>query len=223
MSERSLRDAVAASSLAGAAVHDELLRSIIDTARAIFGARASSIILYDEAADELVFRAANGTDDTSLIGRRFPAGEGIAGYVLRSREALILEDVTEDPRFARDIAESTGYVPRGLMAVPLLRGERTLGVLQVLDRESGGFKLAEMDLLALFARQAAIALDIVEGAAAARRVMDDDGDAHTVARVAEAVDQMDEPRRSAAIQLIDALAAVLEADERPRPGDEFRF
>jgi signal transduction protein with GAF and PtsI domain len=223
VSDRSLRDAVAASSLAGAAVYDELLQSIIESARAIFAAQASSIILYDEASDELVFRAATGTEGSSLIGRRFPAGEGIAGYVLRSRDPLILEDVTEDPRFARDIAESTGYVPRGLMAVPLLRGERTLGVLQVLDRASSGFKLAEMDLLALFARQAAIALDIVEGAAAARQVLSADQEAHAVARVAEIVDQLDGPRRSAAIQLINALATFLESEERPEPGDEFRF
>jgi GAF domain-containing protein len=223
MSDRSLRDAVAASSLAGAAVYDELLQSIIEAARAIFGAQASSIILYDEASDELVFRAATGTAGNSLIGRRFPAGEGIAGYVLRSREPLILEDVTEDPRFARGIAESTGYVPRGLMAVPLLRGERTLGVLQVLDRASSGFKLAEMDLLALFARQAAIALEIVDGAAAAREVLAADHDGHAVARVAEVVDRLDEPRRSAAIQVITALGAMLESEERPKPGDEFRF
>jgi signal transduction protein with GAF and PtsI domain len=223
VSDRTLRDAVAASSLAGAAVYDELLQSIIETARAIFAAKASSIILYDEASDELVFRAATGTEGSSLIGRRFPAGEGIAGYVLRSRDPLILEDVTEDPRFARDIAESTGYVPRGLMAVPLLRGERTLGVLQVLDRASSGFKLAEMDLLALFARQAAIALDIVEGAAAARQVLSADQEAHAVARVAEIVDQLDGPRRNAAIQLINALATFLESEERPEPGDEFRF
>jgi signal transduction protein with GAF and PtsI domain len=223
MSSANLRDAVAASSLAGAAAHDELLQSIIETARAIFGARASSIILYDEATDELVFRAATGTEGSALIGRRFPAGEGIAGYVLRSREALILEDVTEDPRFARDIAESTGYVPRGLMAVPLLRGERTLGVLQVLDRASAAFKLAEMDTLALFARQAAIALDIVESAAAARQVLTTDSDAGAVAQLAEIVDQLDEPRRSAALQLISSVAGVLENEERARPGDEFRF
>jgi signal transduction protein with GAF and PtsI domain len=223
MSDGTLRDAVAASSLAGAAVHDELLQSIIETARAIFGAHASSIILYDEPADELVFRAATGNEANDLIGRRFPAGEGIAGYVLRSREPLILEDVSEDPRFARDIAESTGYVPRGLMAVPLLRGERTLGVLQVLDRASAGFKLAEMDTLALFARQAALALDIVESAAAARQVLKADPDASAMARLAEEVDQLDGSRRDAAIQLITALAEVLVSEERSRPGDEFRF
>ena len=223
MSDGGLRDAVAASSLAGAAVYDELLHSIIETARAIFSARASSIILYDEAADELVFRAATGDEGTSIVGRRFPAGEGIAGYVLRSREPLILEDVTEDPRFARDIAESMGYVPRGLMAVPLLRGERTLGVLQVLDRAGDGFKLAEMDTLALFARQAAIALDIVEGAAAAREVLAADPNASAVAQLAEVVDRLDEPRRTAAIHLISSIAGVLKDDERPRPGDEFRF
>src|SRR4051794_10011085 len=222
MSERSLRDAVAASSLAAAAVYDELLHSIIETGRAIFGAKASSIILYDETTDELVFRAATGTDGSGVIGRRFPAGQGIAGYVLRSGESLVLEDVTEDPRFARDIAESTGYVPHGLMAVPLIRGERKLGVLQVLDRASSEFKLAEMDVLALFARQAAIALDIANGASAARDVLATDKEASVVARVAEVIDQLDEPRRGPAIQLVAALAALLESDARPEPGDEFR-
>lgn len=218
-----LRDAVAASSLAAEAVYDELLQSIIDTARAIFGARASTILLYDEPADELVFRAATGSEGKALVGRRFPAGDGIAGYVLRSREPMIIEDVTEDPRFARGVAESTGYVPNGLMAVPLLRGERTLGVLQVLDRASSEFKVAEMDVLALFARQAAIALDIVEGAAAARQVLAADASASAIARVAEIVDQLDGPRRSAAIELINSLPGVLEPNDSLAPGDEFRF
>jgi hypothetical protein len=50
-----------------------------------------------------------------------------------------------------------------------------------------------------------------------------DGDANVVARVAEVVDRLDEPRRSAAIQLMSALAGVLESDDRSAPGEEFRF
>jgi GAF domain-containing protein len=219
-----LHAAVAASSLAGEEAHRELLQSIVETARSIFGAKASSIILYDEEADELVFRAVTGEGSEGLIDTRFRAGEGIAGFVLRSGEPLVVEDVTKDPRFARRVAERSGYVPQGLMAVPLLRGERTLGVLQVLDRPADArFTVAEMDLLALFGRQAAIALDIVEGAAAARRVLADDPDAAAVARVAEALDALDGPRREAGARLMRALEDVLKGAAGPQRGDELRL
>ena len=216
-----LHAAVAASALAGEDAHHELLHSIVDTARSIFAARASSIILYDEQADELVFRAASGESAGQVVGSRFGGGEGIAGFVLRSGEPLVIEDVTKDPRFARDVAERSGYVPKGLIAVPLLRGERTLGVLQVLDRPADArFTLAELDLLALFGRQAAIALDIVEGAAAARRVLADDPDAAAVARVAEALDALEGPRREAGARLMKALEEVLSGATGPRRGDD---
>jgi len=216
-----LQAAVAASALAGEEAHRELLQSIVETARSIFAAKASSIILYDEEADELVFRAATGEGAGGLVDTRFGAGEGIAGFVLRSGEPLVVEDVAEDPRFARRVAERSGYVPKGLMAVPLMRGERSLGVLQVLDRPADArFTVAEMDLLALFGRQAAIALDIVESAAAARSVLTDDPEAATVARVAEALDALEGPRREAGRRLMRALEEVLSGSGGPRRGDE---
>jgi GAF domain-containing protein len=221
MSGEHLRAAVAACSLAGEEAHRELLQSIVETARSIFRAKASSIILYDEEADELVFRAATGERSEGLIGTRFGAGEGIAGFVLRSGEPLVVEDVTKDPRFARRVAERTGYVPKGLMAVPMLRGERTLGVLQVLDRPADArFTVAEMDLLAMFGGQAAIALDIVESAATARRVLADDHEAAAVARVAEALAALEGPRREAGARLLHALEEVLSGAAGPRRGDE---
>jgi GAF domain-containing protein len=216
-----LHAAVAASSLAGEQAHRELLQSIVETARRIFGAKASSIILYDEQADELVFRAVTGEGSEGLIDTRFGAGEGIAGFVLRAGEPLVVEDVAKDPRFARRVAERSGYVPKGLMAVPLLRGERTLGVLQVLDRPADArFTVAEMELLALFGHQAAIALDIVESATAARRVLADDPDAATVARVAEALDSLEGPRREAGRRLMTALEEVLSGPAGSRRGDD---
>ena len=60
--------------------------------------------------------------------RASPAGCSSRG------QPLVIEDLTKDPRFARRRAESTGYVPKGMMAVPLLDEERALGVLEVLDR-----------------------------------------------------------------------------------------
>ncbi len=103
-----------------------------------------------------------GEGEDTLVGRRIPGAAGIAGWVAQSGQPLVVEDVASDPRFAVDEARRTGYVPKGLMAVPLLRDDRVLGVLNVLDRpERRRFSVAEMDLLGLFANQAAVALDLL--------------------------------------------------------------
>jgi GAF domain-containing protein len=179
-----LRAAVAAGVLGAEAQHRSLLQSTVEVARAIFAARASSVFLLDEDADELVFEAVSGEGAESLLGQRIPASTGIAGWVLVTRQPLVLEDVANDPRFARDVAESTGYVPQGVMSVPLLHEEKALGVLNVLDRASQ-FTLEEMELLGLFANQAAIALDLLQRARRAQAVLAETGDqAEALARVA---------------------------------------
>jgi GAF domain-containing protein len=179
-----LRAAVAAGVLGAEEQHRTLLQSVVEVARAIFAARASSVFLLDEDDDELVFEAVSGEGAESLIGQRIPSSTGIAGWVLVTRQPLVLDDVASDPRFAKDVAESTGYVPHGVMCVPLLHDERALGVLNVLDRASQ-FTLEEMELLGLFANQAAIALDLLQRARRARAVLAETGDdAEALARVA---------------------------------------
>ncbi|WP_443047021.1 GAF domain-containing protein [Streptomyces sp. HB2AG] len=142
-------------------VERELLQSIVETARAIFGAQASSIFLLDEETDELVFQAVSGRGEEFLVGTRFPAGRGIAGWVAVSGEPMIVDDLAREESFARDLAESTRYVPESLMAAPLIHRTRVLGVLEVLDPvPQSRSSLGELDLLALFARQAAAALRV---------------------------------------------------------------
>ena len=131
MADQDLRAAVAAGVLGVEQDYRDLLRSIVDTARAIFGAKASSIFLLDQETGDLVFEAVSGEGSETLIGQRIPQGTGIAGWVVAARQPLVLDDVAGDPRFARDVAEATGYVPSGLMAVPLLHRDEALGVLQV--------------------------------------------------------------------------------------------
>jgi GAF domain-containing protein len=207
-----LRAAVAAAVVGSEAAYSELLRSVAEVARAIFGARAASIFLLDEGTDELVFEAIAGEGADTLIGRRFPSSTGLAGWVLVTRQPIVIEDVSEDPRFARDFAETTGYVPRGLMAVPLLHGERALGVLEVLDRpQRSRFSLQEMDLLALFGNQAAIALDLLRSARRAKDVLEGaENDLNLVARVASALDELDSEAYESGAELLRALAEVLE-------------
>ena len=138
-----LRAAVAAGALGSEDSYRALLQSIVEVARAIFGARASSVFLFDEPSDELVFEAVAGEGAGDLVGQRFPSSTGIAGWVLVTRQPLVVEELENDPRFAREAAESTGFVPKGIMAVPLLYEDRALGVLEVLDRPAkAAFSLA---------------------------------------------------------------------------------
>ena len=205
------RAAIAAGLLPGDDLHRALLRSIVDTARAIFRARAASVFLLDAETDELVFEAVSGEGEESLVGRRFPSSTGIAGWVLVTGQSLVLDDVTADPRFASQAAQSTGYVPKAIMAVPLESGDRTLGVLEVLDRPSGErFTMAESDLLGMFAAQAAIALDLLERSRSARRLLDDDGgDAAVLTRLAAALESAEAEDREAALALLQALERVV--------------
>ncbi len=206
-----LRAAVAAGVLPAEEDYRALLQSIVEVARGIFAARAASIFLLDEEADELVFEAVAGEGSEHLVGTRLPSSTGIAGWVLVTRQPLVLDDVQNDPRFARDTAERTGYVPNGLMAVPLLVDEEALGVLQVLDRpQRSRFSLKEMDLLGLFAAQAAIALNLLRAARRAHAVIEDASpDIAVVARVAAALESLDGDRRRAGIRLLVELERVL--------------
>jgi GAF domain-containing protein len=210
MPDERLQAAVAAAVLPAEDDFGELLRSIVVVARAIFGAQASSIFLLDEETDELVFAAVARDEDRHLVGMRIPSSQGIAGWVVSARTPLVLEDVRNDPRFSRDVAENTGYVPKGLMAVPLLHDDEPLGVLQVLDRpERSTFSLAEMELLGLFATQAAVALSLLRTARRARAALEGDADAVSVAAVAERLERLEGPEREAGRALLEALARVL--------------
>jgi GAF domain-containing protein len=206
-----LRAAVAAGALGSEDSYRALLQSIVEVARAIFGARASSVFLFDEPSDELVFEAVAGEGAGELIGQRFPSSTGIAGWVLVTRQPLVVEELENDPRFAREAAESTGFVPKGIMAVPLLYEDNALGVLEVLDRPANAaFSLAEMELLGLFANEAAIALDLLQKARAARGVLESEGgEAEAVARFVSLLADAEPERKDAALHLLRALEELL--------------
>jgi GAF domain-containing protein len=209
---RRLEAAVASGVLASEEQHRALLQSIVEVARSIFNAKASSIFLLDEEADELVFEAVAGEGSDTLVGKRIPSSTGFAGWVLVTRQPIVVEDVSDDPRFARNVAEDTGFVPKGLMAVPLLHEESALGVLQVLDRpQNAQFSLAEMDLLSLFANQAAIALDLLQRARRARTVLHAEGqdDLQALSSLAAVLDDLEGKERDTALRLLGTLEELL--------------
>jgi GAF domain-containing protein len=208
MGDETVRAATAAGLLGSEESHRALLQSVVDVSRAIFGAKASSVFLLDEEADELVFEAVSGEGEQELIGMRFPSSTGIAGWVLVTRQPLVVDDLMADPRFARETAESTGYVPKALVAVPLLADDDAIGVLEVLDRPTDRpFSLADMDLLTLFANQAAIGLDLLRAARRAREAVE--GGPHRAAVVARIAALLEDAEDDDALQLLEALERVL--------------
>jgi GAF domain-containing protein len=187
----------------------ELLQSIVDVARTIFGGQAASIFLLDDEADELVFEAVSGQGEESLVGARFPSSTGIAGFALVTRQPLVVDDLSSDPRFSRERAATTGYVPSSIVASPLLHGERALGVLSVLDRAADRpFGLSELELLSRFSTQAAIGLDLLRRARGARASLAGEGTAALVARVAALLEETDD---DAGRRLLESLEGVLTA------------
>ncbi len=159
---RTLDEVAARAAVAGRlepAAGEAVLRSVVEATVTLFDAEAASIALHDPSGDRLVIRVAAGTAGAGAVGLAFASSEGIAGYVFTTGQPLAISDVAADPRFDRSAAQETGYVPRSILAVPLLDDDGTLGVLEVLDRRGdAGFGLRDLELASVFARQATVAI-----------------------------------------------------------------
>ena len=144
----------------------QLLQSVVGVARHVYRAAASSVFMISPDSGDLIFAAVAGAGEESLIGRRFAAGTGIAGWVAASCQTLITDNVAETDRFGHDAATTTGYMPTSIMAAPLIADGECIGVLEVLDRHAGDAsepagELDDIELLGLIATQAALSLALL--------------------------------------------------------------
>ncbi len=140
--------------------NEALLQSIVEAAARIFGAAAASIALINQEKGTLEFKVAVGQGNKDVIGMSIPLNKGIAGYVAMTGQPIAVSNVEQDKRFAQDFAKSTGYTPRSILATPLLSQDRVIGVMEVLDKiQEASFGLQDMELLGMFAQQAALAID----------------------------------------------------------------
>jgi eukaryotic-like serine/threonine-protein kinase len=150
-----------ARSVEAASAPRDLLEAVVRAAAGALGAAAVSIALRDPSTGELVYEAAWGAGADEILGMRLPAGTGVAGAVAQSGEAEAVPACREDPRFAADVAEGTGYVPHTMMVLPLRRGPDIAGVLAVLDRRGGeAYEPADLPRAAALADLAAMTVDV---------------------------------------------------------------
>lgn len=201
---------------------EAVLRSVVEATVALFQAEAASIALYDSTTDRLVFRVAAGEQGQGVVGLSVPPDQGLVGYVYTTGQAIALSDVQRDARFGQAFARQTGYVPRSIVAVPLVDEHGTIGVLEVLDkRDEAAFSLRDIELASVFARQAAVAISASrverDSAALLRSVLlglvgDGAGEAAVDELVAAATADLGREDTSRLWALVEAIARVRRAD-----------
>lgn len=138
----------------------ELLAAIMKTATGLMDAETSSILLLDEAKNELTFEVATGDPAAEVAEMRVPADRGVAGWVLANRKPAVVNDVQKDERFYAQIDRASGFTTRSMLAVPLAIRGRVIGVVEVINkRGAGGFTDRDQEVASAFAAQAAVAIE----------------------------------------------------------------
>lgn len=137
----------------------ELLTIIMDTARELLSTEASSLLLFDQEKQELIFDIARGQRGALLARRTIPLGSGIAGACGLERQAIVVNDAQNDSRVLREIDESIGFKTRNLLAVPMLTMGNLVGVLEVVNTTDGRhFDAGDTRLLTYLSNMAALAI-----------------------------------------------------------------
>lgn len=136
-----------------------LLDDLLVSALTVIGASDGSLLLVDEETKELVFAVVFGEARERLTGYRLPPGEGIAGWVAINRSPVVVRDVRNDPRFYPRVDETLGFQTRTLACVPLLEGDRVVGVIEAINKLSDReFSDEDHDLLLVVGQLAAVAI-----------------------------------------------------------------
>ena len=138
---------------------DSILQTIMEKMAEYFRPDTWSLLMVDEEKSELYFAIAVGAAAEVLADDRVKVGEGIAGWVAKHGEALIVPDVQNDPRFSPRLDELTRWQTRSIICVPLRSKHRVLGVIQLVNVNVEGLSEQEMFFLQALCDYAAISIE----------------------------------------------------------------
>jgi HD-GYP domain-containing protein (c-di-GMP phosphodiesterase class II) len=137
-----------------------LLELIMNSAKKVMRAEASSLFLLDQKANELYIESAQGEAGEQIKQIRLPVGKGVAGWVAQKGKPELVPDAYQDSRFNPDFDRKTGFRTKSIVCVPLEYNGRTTGVIQIinsLDKEA--FEEEDVDYMVALAGQAAVAIE----------------------------------------------------------------
>ncbi|MEW6686799.1 MAG: sigma 54-interacting transcriptional regulator [Candidatus Edwardsbacteria bacterium] len=149
----------------------QLLDIIIEAAKTLTQAEASSLLLMDETTQRLHFAHTTGQVSEELKRLSVPMGQGIAGWVARERKPQIVNQVNKDERWYKGIDERTKFTTRSLLCVPLVVGDKTVGVIEVINKKEGEI-FGERDQ-GLLLKVAGLAAQVLENANKYQKLQDE--------------------------------------------------
>jgi signal transduction histidine kinase len=138
---------------------DTLLQLITATATELLDCEAASILLYDEKNPRLFFAAATGSDPARLAEIPVPIENSLAGTIFRTNRHMILNNVEQDPRHYSLVSDHIRFHVKTLLGVPMPIKDRTVGVLEAVNKHNGVFAERDAGLLSVIAAHAAIAIN----------------------------------------------------------------
>jgi len=137
----------------------KVIELIMQKVQQLIPSEAWSMLMLDEEKGELTFELALGEKGKDVSTLRVKVGEGVAGWVAQTGKPTIVNDTSRDPRFARRFDDQTHFVTRSILCAPLISRGRTIGVVQVINRQGGKFTPADLQLLLTLVEPCAIAIE----------------------------------------------------------------
>ena len=136
-----------------------LLSRILESATRLTMGEASSLLLVNSENNKLYFEISIGSKEDELKNYSLNMGEGIAGWVAKNSTSLIVNDVDTDPRYFAEIGDKIGFNTKSILAVPMLIKEECVGVIEIINRNDGGyFSNEDLQWLEMFASQSALTI-----------------------------------------------------------------
>lgn len=150
----------ATEAIASAMQLDPLLDTIMERGMKVMDAEGCSVLLVDEKEKKLQFVAASGAKKEEVKKLSLNMGEGVAGWVAQNDQPLLIDDVSKDDRFSKKIDETLTQKTKSLICVPLKVKERTIGVMEVMNKRGDRtFTERDMVLFKPLSAQAAVAIE----------------------------------------------------------------
>jgi PAS domain S-box-containing protein len=125
----------------------EVYKLVVQKLNEYFNVDAGSLLLRDDATDDLVFVMTLEGGEEKLAGVRVPPGQGVVGHVVTTLHWEIVHDAQNDPRFYGKVSEDVGYVTRSILCVPMIVKDRVIGAIELLNKHDGRFTEDEAERL----------------------------------------------------------------------------
>ena len=138
---------------------DTLLYRIVRVAADLSQAEEASILLYNEAKNELHFQAATNMDSPAIRGLSIPVDQSVAGWIVTHREPIIIRDAQTDSRHYDQIGQAIAIETESLLGVPMIHKDKVIGALEAINKKRGQFDTDDQELLMILGAQAAVAIE----------------------------------------------------------------